>query len=112
MIDRFSPSNFVWTNPEVMQATFAQGGNNLVRGFQNFLEDWERSVSGKPPPGAEQFEVGRNVAITPGKVVYRNHLIEVIQYLPSTEQVHPEPILIMPAWIMSNVRPIVPRMLL
>ena len=101
MIDHFSPSNFVWTNPEVMQATLAQGGNNLVRGFQNFLEDWERSVSGKPSAGAEQFEVGRNVAITPGKVVYRNQLIEVIQYLPATDQVHPEPILIMPAWIMK-----------
>jgi polyhydroxyalkanoate synthase len=101
MIDHFSPSNFVWTNPEVMQATLAQGGNNLVRGFQNFLDDWERSTSGKPPAGAEEFEVGRNMAITPGKVVYRNRLIEVIQYLPSTEQVHPEPILIMPAWIMK-----------
>jgi polyhydroxyalkanoate synthase len=101
MIDHFSPSNFVWTNPEVMQATLAQGGNNLVRGFQNFLEDWERLVSGKPPAGAEQFEVGRNVAITPGKVVYRNQLIELIQYLPATDQVHPEPILIMPAWIMK-----------
>ena len=101
MIDHFSPSNFVWTNPEVMQATLAQGGDNLVRGLQNFLEDWERSVSGRPPPGTEQFEVGRNLAITPGKVVYRNPLIEVIQYLPATDQVHPEPILIMPAWIMK-----------
>jgi len=101
VIDHFSPSNFFWTNPEVVQATLAQGGNNLVRGFQNFLEDWERSVSGKPSPGAEQFEVGRNVATTPGKVIYRNRLFELIQYEPATDQVHPEPILIMPAWIMK-----------
>ena len=101
MIDHFSPSNFVWTNPEVMQATLAQAGDNLVRGFRNFLEDWEQSVSRKPPAGAEQFEVGRNLAITPGKVIYRNRLIEVIQYSPATDRVHPEPILIVPAWIMK-----------
>ena len=100
-IDHFSPSNFIWTNPEVARATLTQGGNNLVQGFQNFLEDWERAISGKPPVGAEHFVVGRDVAITPGKVIYRNHLIELIQYSPNTDKVHPEPILIVPAWIMK-----------
>ncbi len=101
ILDHFSPSNFIWTNPEVAQATIAKGGSNLGRGFQNFLEDWERAISGKPPFGAERFVVGRDVATTPGKIVYRNHLIELIQYLPSTDEVHSEPILIVPAWIMK-----------
>jgi len=101
MIDRFSPSNFIWSNPEVAQATLGQGGGNLVRGFQKFLEDWERAISGKPPVGAERFVVGHDVAITPGKVVFRNRLIELIQYEPVTDKVHPEPILIVPAWIMK-----------
>ena len=101
ILDHFSPSNFIWTNPVVAQATLSQGGSNLVRGVQNFLEDWERAISGKPPVGAERFVVGRDVAITPGKVVYRNHLIELIQYEPTTDKVHPQPILIVPAWIMK-----------
>ncbi len=101
MLDRFAPSNFVATNPEVTRTTLEQGGMNLVRGLQNFLEDWQRMASGKKPVGAERFQVGGNLAVTPGKVVYRNHLIELIQYAPATEQVYPEPILIVPAWIMK-----------
>jgi polyhydroxyalkanoate synthase subunit PhaC len=101
IIDHFSPSNFIWTNPEVAQATLAQSGNNLALGFKNFLEDWERAISGKPPAGVERFVVGRDVATSPGKVVYRNRLIELIQYSPTTDKVHPEPILIVPAWIMK-----------
>lgn len=76
ILDMFSPSNFLLTNPELLQRTFAQGGMNLVHGAQNFIADWERAVSGKKPVGAEAFEVGRNIAVTPGKVIYRNRLIE------------------------------------
>lgn len=101
ILDVFSPSNFPATNPEVLRATMQNGGMNLVRGFQNFLEDWERAVLQKPPVGTEAFRVGKEVAITSGKVVYRNRLIELIQYAPTTKTVRPEPILIVPAWIMK-----------
>jgi polyhydroxyalkanoate synthase len=101
ILDMFSPSNFPATNPEVLKATRESGGMNLVRGFQNFIEDWERAVLKKPPLGVENFRVGHEVAITPGKVVYRNHLIELIQYAPTTDKVQAEPILIVPAWIMK-----------
>jgi len=101
ILDTFSPSNFILTNPEVLQHTFKKGGMNLVSGLQNLVEDWERSVSGKKPVGTENFGVGRDLAVTPGKVIYRNRLIELIQYAPATERVRPEPVLIVPAWIMK-----------
>jgi polyhydroxyalkanoate synthase len=100
-LDMVSPSNFVLTNPEVLQKTLAEGGGNLVRGYWNFIEDWERAINGQPPHGAEAFEVGRNLARSAGKVIYRNRLIELIQYAPTTDKVHPEPVLIVPAWIMK-----------
>jgi len=101
ILDTFSPSNFILTNPEVLGHTFKNGGMNLVRGLQNLVEDWERSVSGKKPVGTENFMVGRDLAVTPGKVIYRNRLIELIQYAPATDRVRPEPVLIVPAWIMK-----------
>ncbi|SDY97045.1 polyhydroxyalkanoate synthase [Jannaschia faecimaris] len=101
MLDLMSPSNFIATNPEVATQTLRQGGANLLHGWQNFLEDWERAVSGKLPVGTENFVPGRDVAVTPGKVVFRNRLLELIQYAPSTESVKAEPILIIPAWIMK-----------
>lgn len=101
ILDVFAPSNFVLTNPEILAKTQQEAGMNFVRGFQNFIEDWERMVGGRPPVGAESFEPGREVAVTPGKVVYRNRLIELIQYEPVTENVRSEPILIVPAWIMK-----------
>ncbi len=101
ILDVFSPSNFPQTNPEVLKATVQSCGLNLVRGFQNFIEDWERTVLQKPPVGSENFQVGKNVAITPGKVIYRNQLIELIQYAPTTAKVQAEPVLIVPAWIMK-----------
>ena len=101
ILDVFSPSNYALTNPEVLIQTAKQGGMNLFRGWQNFLEDFSRTSTGKRPVGAEDFEVGRNMATAPGKVVYRNDLMELIQYAPTTDKVHPEPILIVPAWIMK-----------
>ena len=101
LLDMIAPSNFLLTNPEVLERTITTGGFNLVKGMQHFLEDWERAVSGKKPVGTERFVVGKDVAITPGKVVYQNGLIELIQYAPATEKVRPEPILIVPAWIMK-----------
>ena len=100
-LDVWSPSNFVWTNPEATQATLKESGMNLLRGAHNMLEDIERAAGGKKPVGVDAFEPGRNVAVTPGKVVYRNRLIELIQYAPATAQVRPEPILVVPAWIMK-----------
>ena len=101
LLDASSPSNFILTNPEVLNLTLKSGGMNLWMGLQNLVDREERRKSKKPPFGGEAFEVGKQVAITPGKVIYRNRLIELIQYEPTTKQVHPEPILIMPAWIMK-----------
>src|SRR5579872_3376241 len=101
MLDMVAPSNFPLTNPEILYRTMRSGGLNLLKGFRNLVEDWERAASGKKPLGAEKFAVGRDVAVTPGKVVYRNRLIELIQYAPVTAEVRPEPILIVPAWIMK-----------
>jgi poly[(R)-3-hydroxyalkanoate] polymerase subunit PhaC len=101
ILDMVSPSNFLLTNPEVLRQTISKGGMNLVSGLRNLTEDWERAVSGKKPVGTENFVVGRNVAVTPGKVIYRNRLIELIQYAPATDKARPEPVLIVPAWIMK-----------
>ena len=101
LLDAIAPSNFLWTNPEVMRVTAEQGGANLWRGFQNFLDDVERVAMEQRPAGTEQFHVGRDVAVTPGKVIYRNRLIELIQYAPTTQDVYAEPVLIIPAWIMK-----------
>lgn len=101
ILDMFSPSNFLLTNPELQARTREEGGQNLVRGFQTWLDDLERLQDGRPPAGTEAFRPGHEVAVTPGKVVYRNHLIELIQYAPTTDKVRPEPVLIVPAWIMK-----------
>jgi polyhydroxyalkanoate synthase subunit PhaC len=101
VLDMLAPSNFLLTNPEAVQQTMRKGGMNLVNGWRNLIEDWERTISGKKPVGAEDFVVGQNVAVTQGKVIYRNRLIEFIQYAPATKAVRPEPVLIVPAWIMK-----------
>lgn len=101
ILDVFAPSNFLLTNPELQRRTLQQAGMNFWRGAQNFWDDWQRAVGGKKPAGTEAFRIGRDVAVTRGKVIYRNRLIELIQYAPATEKVRPEPILIVPAWIMK-----------
>src|SRR5690606_22236353 len=101
ILDMVSPSNSAVTNPEIQQAAIDQHGDNFIRGMQNFLDDMKRNQEGTPPPGAEKFIIGENVALTEGKVIYRNHLIELIQYTPATPGVFAEPVLITPAWIMK-----------
>ena len=101
LLDLVSPVNFMATNPEVSKATAREHGANLVRGAINLLQDLSLQRRGLPPKGAEAFRPGIEVAATPGEVVYRNHLIELIQYAPTTPTVHAEPVLIVPAWIMK-----------
>jgi polyhydroxyalkanoate synthase len=100
-LDTVSPVNFILSNPEVLSATLSEGGMNLARGALNFWQDWERIAGGKPPLGAERFRPGKEVAATPGEVIFRNRLIELIQYAPTTGEVLAEPVLIVPAWIMK-----------
>ena len=101
ILDTVAPSNFIATNPEVLARTRAESGANLVRGFANLMADFTRGRSGAPPRGTEAFKVGETVAVTPGKVVLRTRLAEIIQYAPATERVRPEPVVIVPAWIMK-----------
>ncbi|THK39221.1 alpha/beta fold hydrolase [Ensifer sp. MPMI2T] len=99
-LDVFSPSNLPFTNPDVIAKTVRTGGMNFAEGIRNWMEDISRVATGRSPVGTENFVVGKNLAVTPGRVVYRNHLIELIQYAPQTETVVAEPLLIVPAWIM------------
>ncbi len=100
-LDVFAPSNNPLTNPEVIDKAIASGGLNFVQGLQNWREDLTRLALGQRPAGTERFRVGKDVAVTPGKVVFRNELIELIQYTPATASVYAEPVLIVPAWIMK-----------
>jgi polyhydroxyalkanoate synthase len=101
MLDVLSPSNFVATNPVVLKRTLETNGKNLADGAANLFDDMKRSLTGAPPFGVEKYKVGETIACTPGRVVFRNELIELIQYAPTTRTVYPEPILIVPAWIMK-----------
>jgi len=101
-IDALSPSNFVLTNPEVLRETVATGGQNLVKGLNNLLEDLVRGNGAQlrvKMTDTEAFRLGENIAVTPGKVVFQNELLQLIQYAPRTEQVHARPLLIIPPWI-------------
>ncbi len=100
-LDPLAPSNFIATNPVVLRRIAETGGENLLHGARNLADDLQRLISGQRPAGAEAYRVGETIACTPGMVVFRNELIEVIQYAPQTETVHAEPVLIVPAWIMK-----------
>jgi len=101
LLDMYSPGNNLWTNPVALRRTLDESGLNLLRGAYNAIDDAMHASQKLPPPGAENFIVGRDVAITPGRVVFKNRLIELIQYSPATPQVCPEPVLLVPAWIMK-----------
>ncbi|KRQ10197.1 PHA/PHB synthase family protein [Bradyrhizobium manausense] len=101
VLDMLAPSNFAATNPEVLEKAFQSGGENFVFGWQNWCGDLMRMLLEAKPATNHQFVVGQTVAASPGKVVYRNALIELIQYQPTTAKVRPEPIMIVPAWIMK-----------
>ena len=100
-VDAIAPTNFVATNPEVLRATVDSGGENLVNGLKHLLEDLERGKGRLmiKMTDLDSFKVGKNIAVSPGKVVFRNDLIELIQYAPATAKVHKTPLLIVPPWI-------------
>ncbi len=100
-LDTTAPTNFPISNPEVLRKIMETGGGNFVYGLHNWLEDLQAVLTGTMLRSDQKFVVGKDVAITPGKVVYRNELIELIQYSPMTPTVRPEPVLIVPAWIMK-----------
>jgi polyhydroxyalkanoate synthase subunit PhaC len=101
LLDVWSPSNLPWLNPVIIDRTLKESGANLMRGTTNLQEDLWRSLALQPEPPADGLEVGKDIAVTPGEVVFRNELMELIQYKPATERVVSEPVLIVPAWIMK-----------
>jgi len=100
VLDTMSPSNFALTNPDVLDRTLEEQGQNFVRGWRHVIEDMNQIVS-QVPKVHPDYRVGETIAVTEGDVVYRNRLIELIRYRPTTKKVHAEPILIVPAWIMK-----------
>jgi len=100
-LELVAPDNYLPTNPQLIRQTVDENGRNLVRGLKHLAEDIGRTYKGLGPVGAEHYEVGREVAATPGKVILRNRLMELIQYAPQTGTVYAEPVLIVPAWIMK-----------
>ena len=105
-LDALSPSNWPATNAEAHHRARATGGTSLLAGYQNFTKDLQKHRHAPPDADPQTlepltFEVGKDVAATPGKVVFRNHLIELIQYTPTTDKVYPEPLLIVPSCIMK-----------
>jgi polyhydroxyalkanoate synthase len=100
-VDAMSPSNFLLTNPEVLRKTAETGGENLLRGLNNLLADLERGKGQLriKMTDLDAFRIGENIAVSPGKVVFQNDLMQLIQYAPSTEKVLQRPLLIIPPWI-------------
>jgi polyhydroxyalkanoate synthase len=101
ILNAMSPSNIPWLNPEILEATVRENGANLIRGARNLNEDVLALLASEELPIRDGFEVGKDVAATAGEVVFRNHLIELIQYRPASHAVVSEPLLIVPAWIMK-----------
>jgi poly[(R)-3-hydroxyalkanoate] polymerase subunit PhaC len=101
MLAAFSPSNFPLTNPEVVRTTLQTNAANLVQGMAHFVQDLEQSkdLLRISQTDLSAFEIGRNLAVTPGKVIFQNDLIQLIQYAPMTEEVYERPLLIVPPWI-------------
>ncbi|MFT6558296.1 PHA/PHB synthase family protein [Sneathiella sp.] len=99
--DALSPSNFFWSNPDVLKKTVESKGENLVKGLENLLEDLKKGKGQLNPRMVPDgvFEVGKNIAVTPGKVVYQNEMMQLLQYSPTTEKVYKKPLLITPPWI-------------
>ncbi|HET6522129.1 MAG TPA: class I poly(R)-hydroxyalkanoic acid synthase, partial [Geminicoccaceae bacterium] len=100
-LSALSPTNFALTNPQVLREIEKTGGENLLRGLENLLDDLERGGGRLQVSMTDEaaFELGRNVALTPGKVIFQNDLMQLIQYAPSTETVHKRPVLFVPPWI-------------
>ena len=101
ILDMMSPANAAVTNPEVLQTTVKEKGRNLLRGARHFAADMVRGAGANGVAENDAYKVGENLAVTPGKVVFQNALIELIQYAPVTDEVGAEPVLITPAWIMK-----------
>jgi polyhydroxyalkanoate synthase len=101
LLDTVSPSNFPWINPEIMEETARTGGRNLVEGMVHATDDVLHTLSQAHTPPPEGYQLGKDLACTPGKVVYRNEIFELLQYAPQTGEVQAEPVLIVPAWIMK-----------
>jgi polyhydroxyalkanoate synthase len=101
IVDMFAPTNFLGTNPDALERAVATDGESLVQGLENLVRDIEQNAGdlGVTLADTSAFEVGRNLATTPGAVVYRNRLMELIQYAPATERVHATPLVIFPPWI-------------
>ncbi len=100
-LELLAPDNYLPTNPQLIEKTVQENGRNLLRGMKHLAEDVQRTFKGLGPVGVEQYEVGRQVAASPGKVILRTPLMELIQYSPQTGTVYAEPLLIVPAWIMK-----------
>lgn len=101
LLDMASPSNFVATNPQVPGDVCATAGSHLFHGMGNWWRDALAVLGDGKPRGVDAFKPGSTVAVTPGAVVFRNHLMELIQYAPSTAEVDAEPVLVVPSWIMK-----------
>ncbi|PCJ99803.1 MAG: class I poly(R)-hydroxyalkanoic acid synthase [Zetaproteobacteria bacterium] len=97
--DAMSPTNFILTNPEVLNETMKTGGQNLIKGFENLMNDIQDGKLNIRTTDKDAFELGKNIAMTKGQVIHQNDLMQLIQYEPTTDKVHKTPLLIIPPWI-------------